>query len=48
MNHPKDVEELEVKLIQLMEAGDLVHDDYDMLSKYLAKVKNDLTEIHQK
>lgn len=42
MKHPHDVEELEVALIQMMESGTLVSEDYNLLSKYLTKVKNDL------
>jgi len=44
MNHPHEVDELEVTLIQMMESGNLVADDYNLLSKYLKKVKNDLQQ----
>lgn len=43
MKDTKDVEELEITLIQMVESGNLVSDDYDLLSKYLQKVKYDFS-----
>jgi len=37
-----EVEKLEIILIKLRETQSLNCDDYNLISKYLAKVKNDL------
>lgn len=42
-NH--DIKQLEVLLIELFESQLLSEDDYNLISKYLIKVKNDLTNV---
>ncbi|MBQ4163791.1 MAG: hypothetical protein IJD87_01795 [Turicibacter sp.] len=39
-NH--DIESLEVMLIKMIESQTLSKDDYNLITKYLDKVKNDL------
>lgn len=42
MKTSDDIEHLEVVLIQMLESQLLSEDDYNLISKYLIKVKNDL------
>lgn len=39
-NH--DIESLEIMLIKMIESQTLSKDDYNLITKYLDKVKNDL------
>ena len=41
-NH--DIESLEVMLIKMIESQTLSKDDYNLITKYLDKVKNDLNK----
>lgn len=43
MTNSKEVENLEILLIQMIESNLLSEDDYHLIQKYLVKVKNDLT-----
>ncbi len=43
MTSSKEVENLEVLLIQMIESNILSEEDYHLIQKYLVKVKNDLT-----
>ncbi|MDE5977714.1 MAG: hypothetical protein K2G70_04515 [Turicibacter sp.] len=42
MMNKKDIETIELKLIQMIEEHALSEDDYNLITKYLDKVKNDL------
>jgi len=43
LSNYNEVEKLEIALIQMMESRMVSDDDYNMLSKYLVKIKEDLT-----
>ena len=47
MNSHNEVEKLEIALIQMMESQVLSDDDYNMLTKYLGKIKADLNHKEQ-
>ena len=42
MKTSNEVENLEILLIQMIEDQTLSEDDYNLINKYLVKVKNDL------
>lgn len=44
MKSKQDIESLEVMLIKMIEDRMLSEDDYNLITKYLDKVKNDLTK----
>ena len=43
MKNSKEVESLEILLIQMIDSQMISEDDYHLIQKYLVKVKNDLT-----
>lgn len=43
MKDSKEVENLEILLIQMIDSRMISEDDYHLIQKYLIKVKNDLT-----
>jgi len=43
MNTAHDAQQLEVALIKLMESHAIGQDDYNLIHKYLDKIKNDLS-----
>lgn len=43
MKNSKEVENLEILLIQMIDSQMISEDDYHLIQKYLIKVKNDLT-----
>ena len=43
MKNSKEVESLEILLIQMIDSQMISEDDYHLIQKYLIKVKNDLT-----
>ncbi len=45
MTSSKEVENLEILLIQMIESKLLSEDDYHLIQKYLVKVKNDLVRL---
>lgn len=44
MKNNQDIESLEVMLIKMIEDRMLSEDDYNLITKYLDKVKNDLNQ----
>ena len=44
MKNNQDIESLEVMLVKMIEDRMLSEDDYNLFTKYLDKVKNDLSQ----
>ena len=42
MKNKHEVESIEVKLLKMIEQHEITEDDYNLITKYLKKVKNDL------
>ena len=42
MKNKHEVESIEVKLLKMFEQHEITEDDYNLITKYLKKVKNDL------
>jgi len=45
MKTKAEVEKLEIMLIKMIESQSLSQDDYNLIAKYLVKMKNDLKQV---